>query len=198
MCTAEAERYDRGMKLLEVASLRRLRAQLLRTVSGRVLEVGTGTGANLPVYAEAARVVGIDINPERLAATAVRRPPFPFTATVADAQQLPFAAHSFDSVVGTLVFCSIPQPAQALQEIRRVLRPNGRLYLLEHVRGQNTPMRLLTDALHPLWFALQGECHLNRETGAVVAENGFRIEQSSVHGWGVLQMMTAVPRRDSA
>ena len=104
---------------------------------------------------------------------------------------MPFASNQFDVVVGTLVFCSIPQPEVALAEIRRVLRPNGRLLLLEHTRGHGPISRRFTDWLQPLWFAMQGECHLNRETAVTVQNAGFTIEHSSVHGYGLLQMMRA-------
>jgi ubiquinone/menaquinone biosynthesis C-methylase UbiE len=194
MCTPKAKQYNRGMKLLEISSLRRLRQQLLAEVSGEVLEVGAGTGANLPVYDRAVCITGIDINSERLLSAVERFTQRPFTLTTANVHHLPFAANSFDNVVGTLVFCSIPDPAQALAEIKRVLRPNGRLYLLEHVRGLTPLSRRFTDWLHPLWFALQHECHLNRETAVAVQQAGFTIEQSSQHGWGLLQMIKAVQK----
>lgn len=191
MSTLEANRYNRGMKLLEVISLQRLRHELLGQVNGNVLEIGAGTGVNLPIYQAAVQVTGIDLNREWLMGTAEREVKRPFSVAVANAQNLPFPDNHFDNVVGTLVFCSIPQPAQALAEIKRVLRPNGRLYLLEHVRGLNPITQRLTDWLHPLWFAMQHECHLNRETAVTVQEAGFHIERSSQHGWGVLQMLTA-------
>ncbi|MCP5095557.1 MAG: class I SAM-dependent methyltransferase [Chloroflexi bacterium] len=193
MSTPEAKRYNRGMKLLEFSSLRRLRQQLLIDVTGDILEIGMGTGANLPVYTKVSHVTGIDMSWNRLAGSMQRVVTLPFTPTVADAQSLPFPNNSFDNVVGTLVFCSIPDPMQALTEIKRVLRPNGRLFLLEHVRGQTPLSRRFTDWVHPLWFALQHECHLNRETAVTVQQAGFTIEQTSQHGWGLLQMLTAVP-----
>ncbi len=193
MSTLEAKRYNRGMKFLEVVSLQRLRHRLLDEVEGSVLEIGAGTGVNLPIYRAASQVTGIDLNREWLAGTTEREAKRPFSVTVANAQALPFPNNHFDNVVGTLVFCSIPNPAQALAEIKRVLRPNGRLHLLEHVRGLNPITQRLTDWLHPLWFLLQHECHLNRETAVSVQNAGFHIEHSSAHGWGVLQMLTAVP-----
>ncbi|KAA3659214.1 MAG: class I SAM-dependent methyltransferase [Chloroflexi bacterium] len=193
MSTLEAKRYNRGMKLLEIASLKRLRQMLLGEVDGCVLEIGTGTGANLPIYRATSHVTGIDLNGDRLAGTTEREAKRPFSVAVANAHHLPFPNNHFDNVVGTLVFCSIPHPAQALAEIKRVLQPNGRLYLLEHVRGLNPITQRLTDWFHPLWFSLQHECHLNRETAVSVQQAGFHIERSSAHGWGLLQMLTAVP-----
>ena len=192
MSTVEAKRYNRGMRFLEIASLQRLRHMLLNEVYGNVLEIGTGTGVNLPIYQNTTHVTGIDVSQERLSGTIERVVKRPFSVSVADAQNLPFPDNHFDNVVGTLVFCSIPNPAQALAEIKRVMQPNGRLYLLEHVRGLNPITQRLTDWFHPLWFSLQHECHLNRETAVSVQQAGFHIERSSAHGWGLLQMLTAV------
>ncbi len=194
MDAIDAQRYDRGMWLLERFSLTRLRRPLLAAARGAVLEIGAGTGANLPLYDPGRRVVAIELRPERLAAAA-RKAHVAGRADVAvaaaDAHDLPFPAASFDTVVGTLVFCSIGDPLAALAEIRRVLRPGGQLLLLEHVRGQTSLTRRLTDWLHPLWFALQGECHLNRETAATVAAAGFRVDATESHGRGLLQLIRA-------
>jgi ubiquinone/menaquinone biosynthesis C-methylase UbiE len=192
----EADNYDRGMWLLERFSLYRLRRELLRKAFGSVLEIGAGTGANLPFYPPETMVTAIDMRPVHLAAAtkkanSVRRK-VTFTAGCADAQDLPFSDNAFDVVVGTLVFCSIHQPSLALAEIARVLVPGGRLLLLEHVRGQNPFARRMTDWLHPLWFALQGECHLNRDTATTVAHSGFHIDRTSVHGRGLLQLIEAI------
>ncbi|MFO7662440.1 MAG: class I SAM-dependent methyltransferase [Chloroflexota bacterium] len=191
----EAGNYDRGMWLLERFSLFRLRRELLRKASGIVLEIGAGTGANLPFYPSETMITAIDMRPVHLAAAtkkarSVRRKGT-FTAGCADAQDLPFSDNTFDAVVGTLVFCSIHQPSLALAEIARVLVPGGRLLLLEHVRGQTSLTRRITDWLHPFWFALQGECHLNRDTAATVANSGFHIDRTSVHGRGILQLIEA-------
>lgn len=192
MSRDEAKRYDRGMWLLENYSLKRLRRELLRDARGEVLEIGVGTGANLPLYDGVARITAVDVNGARLAGAAVKaNGHYPIATSCADAQSLPFADDQFDTVVSTLVFCSIPQPALALAEIKRVLRANGRFLLLEHVRGLNPIARRLTDWLHPAWFALQHECHLNRETAVSVQAAGFHIEKTSSHGWGVLQMIKA-------
>lgn len=192
MPRAGAARYDRGMWCLERFSLLPLRAELLTGVAGEVLEIGVGTGANLPFYPAGVQMAAVDRQAERLAAAAgkTKRGPRPAFAC-ADAQQLPFPDGAFDAVVGSLVFCSIPDPLAALADVRRVLRPGGRLHLLEHVRGQTPMSRRLTDWLHPVWFALQGECHLNRETAAAVEEAGFQIDQLSVHSKGLLQLIRA-------
>lgn len=182
MGTLEAEQFNRGLRLLETGGgLGGHRRRLLAQARGRVLEIGAGTGANVPLYPPAARVVATEPNEERLAAlpaasAGVQR-------AGARAEALPFAAATFDTVVGTLVFCSIADPLRALAEIRRVLVPGGRLLLLEHVRGRTPVSRRLTDWLHPLWFALQRECHLNRDTAQAVARAGFAVERDVVVGW---------------
>ncbi len=195
MANWEVRSYNGFMWLFEQVGLLRLRRSLLQQAEGRVLELGMGTGVNLPLYRHVGSLdmlVGLDLNRARLAGVAQRHQPTGPTAVLqSDAQRLPFPSDSFDTVVATLVFCSIPQPARALAEVKRVLRPNGRFLLLEHVRGQNPVTRRLTDWLHPAWYALQGECHLNRETAVYVDQAGFVIEQVSTHGLGVVQLITA-------
>lgn len=195
MDAIDAQRYDRGMWLLERFSLTRLRRVILAEARGAVLEVGAGTGANLPLYDAGLQVTAVELRPERLAAAArkarVAGRAAELGVAAADAHNLPFPAATFDTIVGTLVFCSIHDPLAALAELRRVLRPGGRLLLLEHVRGQTPVTRRLTDWLHPLWFAMQGECHLNRETAAAVAAAGFRVERAESHGRGLLQLINA-------
>jgi ubiquinone/menaquinone biosynthesis C-methylase UbiE len=185
--------YDSFMWPLEQAGLQPLRRRLLQAAQGRVLELGVGTGANWPLYGLAGSVdllFGLDVDGAKLTGVGARQTAVsPATILQADAQTLPFPHNAFDTVVATLVFCSIPRPEVALAEVARVLRPNGRFLLLEHVRGQGPISRRLTDWLHPAWYALQRECHLNRETAVAVAQAGFHIEQISTHGWGVVQMI---------
>lgn len=195
MDNIDARNYDRGMWLLERFSLTRLRRLVLAEARGVVLEVGAGTGANLPHYDAGLRVTAVELRPERLAAAARKAHAAGRAAELgvaaADAHDLPFPAASFDTVVGTLVFCSIHDPLAALAEIRRVLQPGGKLLLLEHVRGQTPLTRRLTDWLHPLWFAVQGECHLNRETAVTVAAAGFHVARTEAHARGLLQLIQA-------
>lgn len=192
-----AQRYDRGMYALERAGLSKLRRWLAAEARGDVLEIGTGTGANLGLYQPGTRVTATDLEPKRLAgATEKARQNGHGRITIlacADAQDLPFPDDAFDTVLGTLVFCSIKQPEAALAEVKRVLRPDGRFLLLEHVRGQTPFTRRLTDWLHPAWFALQGSCHLNRETASAVTTAGFQLDHVSTHGRGLLQLIIASP-----
>ena len=191
MTTKQARRYNRGLWILEILAFRNLRKRLLENVSGEILEIGIGTGVNLPVYRGPGSVTGIDPRLDLLSGVFARNNILPFTACCANAGSLPFPASSFDNVVSTLVFCSIPDVGEALEEVKRVLKPGGKLLMLEHVRGRTPVSRRLTDWLHPAWFALQKECHLNRETEQSVRKAGFRIKSSSTHGHGMLQLLEA-------
>jgi ubiquinone/menaquinone biosynthesis C-methylase UbiE len=193
-----AEQYDAGMQLPERFSLAQRRRRLLKNVTGRVLEIGAGTGANADKYMALANdpnglLVATDVHFGRLTAIPHKNPNMP--PACVDAQQLPFQDNSFDTVVGTLVFCSIPEPLRALAEIRRVIRPNGNLILLEHVRGNGFVSRRFTDWLQPAWGSLQSDCHLNRDTAQTVAEAGFTIINYDQSGWfGILAEINAVVR----
>jgi ubiquinone/menaquinone biosynthesis C-methylase UbiE len=122
MLTIEAKQFDNGMHW----NINHLRRKLLTGATGQVLEIGVGRGANLPLYGRSAQPTFIDIKPERLQLVRQKAGKLGALATCANAHHLPFASNQFDVVVGTLVFCSIPNPEQALAEIKRVLRPDGR------------------------------------------------------------------------
>ena len=189
-----ASSYDIALAPLELAGLGRLRRRLLADARGAVLEIGAGTGVNLAHYGEGVRVFALDESREMLAAA--RHRPCRVCATVsqADAQSLPFASHTFQTVVGTLVFCSILDPVRAFAEIRRVLQPGGVLLLLEHTRGQHPLAAALTDWLDPMWCALNGSCHLNRQTARTVAEAGFDVIGVERHAGGIVQVIRATAR----
>ena len=183
--------YDVGVLPLELLIFRRLRQQMFPALRGDVLELGIGTGVNLPLYGPEARVMGCDASGEMLA-WAVRHCATTCVGLAqADVQCLPFADGSFDTVAASLLFCSVADPARGLAEVQRVLRPRGRLVLLEHTRGSNGVGAWLTDTLHPLWHAWARDCHLNRETARTVAEVGFRVERVEEHALGIVQVIEA-------
>jgi len=184
--------YDMALAPLELAGLARLRRPLVTNARGAVLEIGAGTGVNFPNYSNSARVFALDESREMLSVARQRPCRVCATVTQADAQSIPFSSHTFDTVVGTLVFCSIADPARALAEIRRVLKPGGRLLLLEHTRGHHPIAAALTDLLHPAWYALNGSCHLNRQTARTVAEAGFDVTSVERHAGGIVQVIRAV------
>lgn len=177
-----AAMYEVVTRGTEDACLRRWRAELLAPLSGRVLEVGAGTGLNAAHYpASVEHVVFSEPDPHmrrkleaRVAADARAH------ADVVDASTecLPFPSGAFDAVVATLVLCSVPDQARALAEIRRVLAPGGRFVFLEHVAAEGRPRRLKWQRrIEPLWKRAAGNCHLTRNTEQAIAAAGFSIER---------------------
>jgi ubiquinone/menaquinone biosynthesis C-methylase UbiE len=153
------------------------RRRLLAGASGAVLEIGGGTGANLAHYRNVDRVIVAEPDPfmrkrldQKLADARV-----PVEVSAAGAETLPFPDGSFDTVVSTLVLCTVPDQEVALDEVRRVLRPGGRLLFIEHVRAAGSTARW-QDRVEPLWGRLLGGCHPNRDTVAAIEEAGFEIE----------------------
>ena len=186
--------YDRGMALLEHLWLAEMRARLLPYARGRVLEIGIGTGANVPFYPPGTRVTGIDESVDMLVVAAGRTGRLDGRASLGqvDVERLAFASHTFDTVVGSLVFCSVVEPQQALAEIRRVLRPpDGRLLLLEHMRPRVRPLAWLVDLANVPWYAFNGRCHLNRRTQQTVVETGFEIERIEGRLGGFFRLIVA-------
>ncbi len=183
--------YDVALWPAERLGLRAMRQRLLADVSGRVLEVGVGTGLNLSLYPAGASVLGIDPAwPMLTRATQRRR--LEQRLLQADVQALPFPDETFDWVVGTLVFCSVPNVVRGLTEIHRVLRPGGRVRLLEHVRGHTRLTRFLTEALDPLWYGLNGACHLNRDPARLFPEVGLNIVRRETRLGTLVEVIEAV------
>ncbi len=176
---------------LEWLVLQRLRRALFGYVEGRVLEIGAGTGANLPYFGERAQLVAVDMCEEMLHAARRRTGRERVAWLTADVQRLPFASDSYDYVTGALLFCSIREPQTALDEILRVLRPGGWLLLLEHVRGEGHVMRRMTDWLDHPWCLLSRSCHLNRDTARAVSESGLQLVSATRHSFGVVQTIVA-------
>ncbi|MCB9751320.1 MAG: class I SAM-dependent methyltransferase [Myxococcales bacterium] len=182
--------YDRFMDASERACLAEWRAELLSVAAGEVLEIGAGTGANLPLYgADVERLVLTE--PDRFMARklAPKLAPVARRRRVellsARAEALPFADASFDFVVTTLVLCSVGELDRALRELRRVLRPGGRLLFLEHVAaGDERPDRLAWQRrIEPVWRRIAGNCHLTRVTDRAIERAGFELgalERASV------------------
>ncbi len=106
-------------------------------------------------------------------------------------QQIPHPNHSFDSVVGTLVFCSIPQPHIALAEIRRVLKPGGKLFLIDHVRSHHHWLGSTQEFLNPLWNTVTGGCNLNRDNETMIKDSGFKVERMKIGWYGLLKLLIA-------
>jgi ubiquinone/menaquinone biosynthesis C-methylase UbiE len=185
--------YDACCALCERLGLGRWRRWLVDGASGSVLDIGCGTGRNLPLYRPGVRVVGIDVSADALARARRRRPDVPLVR--GDAHALPFRAQSFDTVVSALVFCSVPDAARGLGEVRRVLRPHGTLRMLEHVRATRGLKARVQDRWQPLWTRITGGCHWNRDTEATVARAGFGIDADERRARGDMRRFVARPLR---
>lgn len=183
--------YDAGMALLEKGRFGRWRKEVIGAVEGRTLEVGCGTGRNLPLYRPTARVVATDPDVVVLKRARARDPSTAFV--VARAEALPFPTRTFDSVVSTLVFCSVDEPGSGLREARRVLTAAGTLHMMEHVRSEREVLGWLQDRIQPVWTFLAGGCRPNRDTVATVEEAGFRIDRASFRKKGTLRRFRARP-----
>ncbi len=179
--------YDAFMAVAERTGLGRWRAWLAGGAAGRVLDLGCGTGRNLPYYRRGT-ATGADPSAQNLA-RARRRAAVPLVRARAEA--LPFKDGSFDTVVCGLVLCSVEDPAAALAELRRVLAPEGSLRLLEHVRSRHPWEARLQDRLQPLWTRVAGGCRPNRETEEAVEAAGFRILPEGRRARGVMRRFSA-------
>lgn len=174
--------YDRMTAGTERAGLGEMRRALLSSASGRVLELGAGTGHNLPYYTDAvSELVMTEPDPHmarRLRQRLADEPVAAWNPTVVEepAEQLPFDDGSFDTVVATLVFCTVEDPQRALAEARRVLVEGGRLLYLEHVRSSRPGLGRWQDLLQLPWGFFAGGCHPNRPTDQTIADAGFWID----------------------
>jgi ubiquinone/menaquinone biosynthesis C-methylase UbiE len=170
--------YDGFMKASETACVAEWRRELLAELEGEVLDLGAGTGANVPFFPSSVRHV-VAAEPDRGMARRIRarERKVPVDVVEAVAEKLPFADESFDAVVSTLVLCTVDDPARSLAEVKRVLRPGGRLVFLEHVAAEDDPSRLRWQrALEPMWRVLAGGCHVTRRTLESIERGGFTIE----------------------
>ena len=154
------------------------RRELIPRASGAVLEIGIGSGLNLPFYSSAVtRLAGVDSSPELLSMARRRLSALHFPADLScrAAEELPFDDRSFDTAVLTWTLCTIVDPMRALSEIRRVLRPDGRLLFVEHGLSVDREVQEWQHRLTPIWKRIGGGCHLNRKIDDLVRPAGFRI-----------------------
>lgn len=191
----QAPRYDRSMDRIERFAFGDGRSWVCRQARGRTLEVAIGTGRNLPLYADDVDLVGVDISPRMLDIARGRAADVGRTVELrgADAQHLPFADASFDSVVCTLGLCTVSDVDVAVGEIRRVLRPDGTLLLLDHVRPTWPPVRWLFQGLQ--WavnrFDSDGNEQFLRRPLENVAAAGFRLERHERSKAGAVERLAA-------
>jgi ubiquinone/menaquinone biosynthesis C-methylase UbiE len=178
-----ARLYDRMISGTERAGLAQMRRDLLARARGRTLELGAGTGLNLPHYTGAVTELVLAEPDPHMAKRLTQRLQDEGTAAgrasviEAPAEDLPFDDGSFDTVVATLVFCTVENPNKAITEARRVLVEAGSLLFLEHVRGETRQLAWWQDRLERPWGWVAGGCHPNRATDHLLAGAGFWIEQ---------------------
>ena len=172
-----------------------MRADLFGRAQGNVLELGVGTGATFPHYpANLTGLTGLDIS-EGMLAQARRKAaslPFPVTLQTADFQTLPFPDASFDTVTSSLALCGILDPARLFAEIKRVLRPDGQLLALEHIRPPNPLLGVLADIGDPLYLRNVG-CHLNRRTPDLLRSAGYTVTVLNRRFLNAVITLVAVP-----
>lgn len=170
------------MKPLETKRFINIRTELITKAKGEVLEIGCGTGINFSFYKDVS-VTAIEPN-SLLRKTSLERASAakaPIHVIEGNAEQLPFADHSFDTVVGTLVLCTIPNPVEAIREFSRVCKPTGTILLFEHVRHENRLLGKLQDLLTPIWKRACDGCHLNRDTIHLLRQEDIEIIETNKH-----------------
>jgi ubiquinone/menaquinone biosynthesis C-methylase UbiE len=175
--------YDPFLSLGERLGMAARRRDLLAPLHGRVLEVGAGTGLNLPHYPAAVTELVLTEPEPAFHGRLRRRAGGAARIVAAPAEALPFPDASFEFVVSTLVLCTVADPSAALRELRRVLRPDGRLVFIEHVRADSPRLAHWQDRLARPWRAFAAGCRCNQSTLALIARE-LRIDHVSAAGWG--------------
>jgi ubiquinone/menaquinone biosynthesis C-methylase UbiE len=182
--------YDAICAVAEWRGLGRWRRWVASGALGRTLDLGCGTGRNLPLFS-GAHAVGLDPSFDALRRARRRAGGAPLVQARAEA--LPFRDGSFDTVVSGLALCSVADPARGLAEVRRVLRPDGTLRVLEHVRSLVAWRARAQDAIQPAWTWCAGGCHPNRDTERSIEAAGFAIDAEGRRARANLRRFVARP-----
>ena len=172
--------YDRALKAVEEAGLREVRREVLSAASGRTVDLGAGTGVNVELFGDAIDELVL-VEPDPHMAVRLRRRVAASGAEAeiveAPAERLPFEDASFDTAVFTLVLCTVPDPAAALAETARILRPGGRMLFVEHVRSEDPRQARWQDRLERPWGLFANGCHPNRDTVALIEASALELEE---------------------
>lgn len=172
--------YEPSLMPGELMGMRRRRETLLQGVSGRVVEIGAGTGLNVAHYPEGLTQLVLTEPEPTMRAKLERRAQGRAEIVDAPAERLPLPDGSVDTVVATLVLCTVDEPEHALREIKRVLRPGGQLLFIEHVRAHSTRLAAWQDRLFEPWRKFAAGCHCNRPTVDLMRKCGFEVTADSV------------------
>jgi ubiquinone/menaquinone biosynthesis C-methylase UbiE len=194
-----APRYDKSMGFFERVLFQGGREWVCSKAEGEVLEIAVGTGRNFPYYPQDIRLKGIDISEEMLTLARARATELgrDFDLRLGDAQALEFPDASFDTVVSTFSLCSIPDDGKAVAEARRVLRPGGRVLLIEHVRSPLLPVRAVQRMLDPLTVRLEGDHQLREPLDHLNAQK-LEVERLERLKWGIVERAVARKRPSGA
>lgn len=189
-----AAMYDPMMKPLEPFLMSNVRRRLIGSAYGRVLEIGSGSGLNFKYYttqAEHITAVEPDQKMRERSLPKMLKAKNMFDVMEGDAEQLPFEDNTFDTVVSTLVFCTIPDPEKAMDEVVRVLKPGGIVLLYEHVQGKHSLVQKAFNTATPIWKRVAAGCHLNRDTEALIHQRPLKIVRKHTYAGSVLIEITA-------
>lgn len=186
--------YDLMDGMMESKKARAWRERLWSLAEGRILEVGVGTGRNLQFYPPGASVTGIDFSPRMLEKARIRaaRSGLSVDLRLMDAQAMDFPDASFDTVVATCVFCSVPDPVKGLREVRRVCRPGGKILFLEHMRSEMRVVGRLLDIINPVTVRLTG-ANVNRRTMDNLRAAGIEVVSVENLWLDILKLIVARP-----
>ncbi|WP_297510270.1 methyltransferase domain-containing protein [Thermococcus sp.] len=185
--------YEPVNTLLEVPTgIRRARKELIGKARGRVIELGVGTGLNLPLYPEDTEVIGVDISEKMLEKARRKKSRAKVELIIADARSIPFPDKSFDTAVSTFFLCVVPEKERVLSEIRRVLRPDGRLLAMECSLPKNPVFRAFLSGLSVLTSRITGT-DFRVDVGNLLRKNGFEIIEEKALVNGSVRLLVAKP-----
>ena len=187
-----ASSFNRREWILEFLVLRHYRKKLVNQTKGKILEIGIGTGRNLPYYPRGCEIIGVDLSEKMLeiASSLALNLGLSVTLVTMDVENLAFKDNTFDTVLCTLSLCTVPNPIQALYEMKRVCKSGGKILLLEHVRSHNFLIGKIQDCLTPLIVRKIG-CHLNRDTVGNILKAGLNIDYLESHLAEVIKIIHA-------
>lgn len=172
------------------------RKELLENLQGNILEVGVGTGANFEYYNEDATVTGIDFSPKMLeqASEKVKQAKATIKLKEMNIEQMDFPGNTFDIVVSTCVFCSVPNPIQGLKEIRRVVKPDGKIVMLEHMRSEQSIIGFIFDMFNPLTVRLIGT-NINRKTIKNIEAANLKVLEEQYLMTSIVRKLVVCPNK---